>query len=426
MDFMKSKPRKSFSFTRFLAINIHSWLLLITISGYAQSSGCTDAQATNYNPKATVNNGSCIYNDSIIAPTGSMDLPDKIQETSGLIFWDSELITHNDSNDTSLYALNPETGEITREFDLKDTKNTDWEEITQDKNFIYIGDFGNNLHGNRTDLKILRVSKNSLLGNKPKIDTINFSYEDQSDFSAKPGNQTDYDCEAFFATSDSLYLITKQWVGHQSTVYTLPKTPGIYEARLKASLDVQGLTTGATLLANKHLLVLSGYSTSLEPFIYLVYDYRNFDFNNANKRKLRLDLPFAQVEGITTQDGLNYYLSNEHFSKPPFVNSPQRLHRFNLDAYLSNYLDRTVLMSNPVKKTMGFSVCPIPAEDLISIKNLPLGPSFNYRIIASNGQLMKLGTLSAANENIDISPLLTGTYFLKIDTQKRALKIVKR
>lgn len=426
MDFMKAKPRKSFSFTRFLAINIHFWLLLGTISGYAQISGCTDLQATNYNPKATINNGSCVYKDTIVAPTSSIDLPDKLQETSGLLLWDSALITLNDSNDTTLYSINPETGEIIQEFDLKGTTNKDWEEITQDKNFIYIGDFGNNLSGNRTDLKILRVSKNSLLDHKPKIDTINFSYEDQTDFTVKSDNQTDYDCEAFFAAGDSLYLVTKQWVSQQSAIYTLPKTPGTYEASLKTSLDVNGLTTGATLLPDKRLLVLSGYSTSLEPFIYLVYDYKNLDFNNANKRKLRLDLPFTQVEGITTPDGLEYYLSNEHFSKPPFVNSPQRLHRFNLDAYLSDYLNSMILKSNPIEKAMGFSVYPIPATGLISVNNLPLGSSFHYCIITSNGQLMNNGTLSATNEHIDISPLLTGTYFLKIDSQKKALKIVKR
>jgi hypothetical protein len=423
---MGLKSGKSFNFTCFLALNIHFWLLLGTVSGYAQISGCTDPQAANYNPKATVNNGSCIYEDTIIAPNSSIDLPEILQETSGLLFWDTELITNNDSDDTKLYAINPETGEITQEFDLKGTKNTDWEEITQDENFIFIGDFGNNLSGNRKDLKILRVTKSSLLANKPEIDTINFSYEDQIDFSAKPSNQTDYDCEAFFATGDSLYLVTKQWVSQQSAVYTLPKTAGTYKALLKTNLNVQGLTTGATLLPDKRLLVLSGYSTSLEPFIYLVYDYKNLDFNNANKRKLRLELPFTQAEGISKKDGLEYYLSNEYFSKPPFVNSPQRLHRFNLDAYLSDYLDSIPLKLNPVEKATGFSLYPLPTTGLISIDNLPLGSSFHYRIIGLNGELLKMGTLSAANEKIDISLFLSGIYFLKIDSQKEALKIVKR
>jgi hypothetical protein len=400
--------------------------MLGTISGYAQISGCTDSQATNYNPKATANNGSCIYEDTIVAPTSSINLPEKLQETSGLLFWDNKLITHNDSNDTNLYTINPETGEITQEFDLRGTKNTDWEETTQDENFIYVGDFGNNLNGNRTDLKILRVAKNSLLDHKPKIDTIHFSYEDQTDFSAKPGNQTDFDCEAFFATGDSLYLVTKQWVSQQSAVYSLPKAAGKYKARLKTSLDVQGLTTGATLLPDKRLLVLSGYSTSLEPFIYLVYDYKNLDFNNANKRKLKLDLPFSQVEGISTKDGLEYYLSNEYFSKPPFINSPQRLHRFNLDDYLSNYLDSIALKLNSEGRSMGFSVYPLPTTGKIYIGNLPVGSSFHYRIVSINGQLLKMGTLGASNEDIDLSRFFPGTYFLKIDSQKEAFKIVKR
>lgn len=423
---MRLKSGKSFNFTCFLAINIHFWLLLGTISGYAQIQGCTDSQATNYNPEATVNDGSCMYNDTIVAPSSSIDLPETLQETSGLLFWDNDLLTHNDSNDTTLYSINPETGEITQEFDLKGTKNKDWEEITQDENFIYVGDFGNNLSGNRTDLKILRVTKSSLFENKPEIDTINFSYADQTDFSAKPSNQTDYDCEAFFTSGDSLYLVTKQWVSQQSAVYTLPKTPGTYEARLKTSLAVQGLTTGATFLPDKRLLALSGYSTSLEPFIYLVYDYKNLDFNHANKRKLRLELPFAQVEGITTKDGLEYYLSNEYFSKPPFINSPQRLHRFNLDAYLSGYLDSLDLKLEQPENRTGFTLYPLPTHGLIAIDNLPDGHSLKYHIVASNGQILQTGLLNATNKDIDVSPLVPGTYFLKIDSQKDALKIVKR
>ena len=41
---------------------------------------------------------------------------------------------------------------------MSNIKNTDWEEISQDKDFIYIGDIGNN-SGNRDDLKIYRAGK---------------------------------------------------------------------------------------------------------------------------------------------------------------------------------------------------------------------------------------------------------------------------
>jgi hypothetical protein len=32
----------------------------------------------------------------------------------------------------------------------------------------------------------------------------------------------------------------------------------------------------------------------------------------SNKRKIKLKLPFHQIEGIATFDGFHYFLSNEH------------------------------------------------------------------------------------------------------------------
>ncbi|WP_164076196.1 T9SS type A sorting domain-containing protein [Flavimarina sp. Hel_I_48] len=410
----------------FSAKILHLLLLLGCFSGYAQIVGCTDIQATNYNAEATVNNGGCIYEDTIVTPSSSIDLPGELLETSGLLFWNNQLLTHNDSEDTNLYAVNPENGKITEQFPLDGMVNTDWEEITQDQEFIYIGDFGNNLSGNRKDLKILRVSKKSLLQKKPAIDTINFSYTDQTDFSPKSGNTTDYDCEAFFATSDSLYLITKQWTGQRSKIYTLPKNPGNYKAQFKTEIDVQGLTTGAAFVKEINLLVLSGYGTSLEPFLFLIYDFQAFDFKTGNKRKLRLELPFAQVEGIATQDGRNFYLTNEYFAKPPFVNSPQRLHLFNLNSYLSEYYEREQLKEDLNEKATGLIIYPQPTTGLISIAGLPFASSYRYQISGVNGELLQLGTLEDADESIDLSPFSNGIYFLKLDNQKAALKIVKR
>ena len=59
-------------------------------------------------------------------------------------------------------------------------ENSDWEEISQDDGYIYLGDFGNNT-GDRTDLHILRVEKSSLKSGKPSIDTIWYTYSDQYD-----------------------------------------------------------------------------------------------------------------------------------------------------------------------------------------------------------------------------------------------------
>ncbi len=188
-------------------------------------------------------------------------MPSQLLETSGLTYWNNLLFTHNNNDDLKIYAIDTTNGSITNSYNLNGTANIDWEEISQDENYLYVGDFGNNSSGNRTNLKILRIEKSSILNNNLKIDTINFSYANQTDFTATAANKTDFDCEAFIVTTDSIYLFTKQWNTNQTSLYALSKTPGTYNAMYKNSYDVQGLVTGATLLENKKLVVLCGYNT---------------------------------------------------------------------------------------------------------------------------------------------------------------------
>lgn len=86
--------------------------------------------------------------------------------------------------------------------------NIDWEEISQDADFVYVGDFGNNHNGIRADLHILRITKESILSDHSVIETINFSYSNQTDFAPAGSNNTDFDCEAFIASNGSIFLFT--------------------------------------------------------------------------------------------------------------------------------------------------------------------------------------------------------------------------
>jgi hypothetical protein len=308
------------------------FLLLIT-STYGQISGCTDALAKNFDPKATINNGSCDYAFTKIKPKTSLKLNDTLRETSGLIAFDNLLWTHNDDRDTTIYGLDV-NGKIQRKIKLEKVKNTDWEEISQDSSYIYVGDFGNNFQGNRNNLHILRIEKKSFLFNKPITDTISFSYSNQTDFSIQKENTTDFDCEAFVVSRDSIYLFTKQWSQNKTSLYVLPKIPGNHIAQLKETLDVEGLITGATALPSGKGIILCGYSKMLQPFLFLLYDYKNDDFSTGNRRKVKLSLPFHQIEGIATFDGKLFYLTNESFIRIPFANTPQQMHSVDLSSCL--------------------------------------------------------------------------------------------
>lgn len=311
---------------------------LISLSAKAQLSGCRDPLAKNYNPAAVLNDGSCLYDNLKIAPVFSITLSDTLKETSGLVYYDNQLWTHNDDTDIHIYALDT-LGKITNRYPLKGVKNNDWEELSQDSTYFYMGNFGNNVNGIRKDLHILRIEKNSLKANEPQIDTIAFQYSNQVEFTPAKANTTDFDCEAFIVGKDSIYLFTKQWTGKKTALFVLPKQPGSHIAQFKSEFDVNGLITGATYLEEKKLIVLCGYSKQLKPFLYLLYDFNDREFFSGNKRKINLALSYHQVEGVATDNGLRYYISNEHFRLKPIINTQQQLHLLDLSALLQLYLN---------------------------------------------------------------------------------------
>ncbi len=283
-----------------------------------------------------MNDGSCFYASVNISPIQSFTLNDNLIETSGLIYWNNRLWSQNDDTDTKLYAIDTATGNQLQVVNMPNVVNTDWEEISQDDDYLYIGDFGNNAHGNRSDLHILRIKKSSILQGVPQIDTIWFNFSNQTNLQDHPGNTTEFDCEAMVVTSDSIYLFKKQWTTFKSTVYRLPKAPGNYTADSLFTLDVSGLITGATYVTAKKLIVLCGYTSAKIPFLYLMYDFPNHQFLLGNKRRININLSFHQVEGIATNNGLKYYITNEKAGNS-VVTFPQQLHILDLTNYLSTY-----------------------------------------------------------------------------------------
>jgi hypothetical protein len=211
--------------------------------------------------------------------------------------------------------------------------NQDWEDMAQDDDYIYVGDVGNN-RGDRDNLHILRVGKASLKAGSPSIDTIGFSYSDQESLESPGLNQTEFDCEAFIVSPDSIYLFTKQWLSGKTTQYVLPKSPGSHVARKRATIDMEGQVTGASFLEEEGLLVLCGYSGLAQPFLHVFHDYPGDDFFSGKHQRVNLSIPFHQVEAVHTSDGIHYYVSNERFNMESYVTIPQRMHLFDLSGVL--------------------------------------------------------------------------------------------
>ena len=377
----------------------------------AQTSGCNDPLANNFNANAILNDGSCLYDPVIISPISSFVLDSVIKETSSLIFWQNKLWTQNDDADNKLYALDTLNGNILSSIALTGLVNIDWEEISQDDSFIYVGDFGNNVSGNRTNLRIYKISKLSIVQNNLLIDTISFSYADQADFSPQTANQTDFDCEAFVVTTDSIYLFTKQWINNKTTLYALPKTAGTYIAQNRGSLNVAGLITGSVLLKSKKLIALSGYDAQLQPFVYLLYDYSTTDFFSGNKRKLQLDLPFHQVEGITTNNGLKFYITNEAFSYAPIFVEAQ-MHILDLQDYLLHFLNPSNTGIEVKKKNKKYLIFPNPAQNKVTVSNTE-----NEQVMLRDimGKIIDVPILkNRASSVLDLSQIPSGIYILEV------------
>jgi len=257
-------------------------------------------------------------------------LPPEVSETSGLIFFNGHLITHNDSGGTAtLFEIDTLTREIQRTVSVSNVTNTDWEAVTQDENFIYIGDFGNNL-GTRQDLAVYRVAKADYLNSDSvEAETISFTYEDQTDFT-DTGN-SDWDAEAFFVLENELIILTKQWKSQGCVAYALPKDTGSHIATRRGAVETIGLVTDADYNTETGNLTVLGYSRFLMPFakVYPLDATRIFGETGSD---VTITIGLAQVEGLT-HDGIgNYFFSSEFFSRQsPNVTSESRLFKFRLD-----------------------------------------------------------------------------------------------
>lgn len=291
-----------------------------------------------------------------------------LKEISGAIEWGGKLYALNDGgNSATIYELDSTSGAITKTVTLGGTTNGDWEDLTQDDTYFYIGDFGNNGNGSRTDLKFYRFPKQAftdITGNtgtipSDQIETINFSYENQDafcpgDFICR-GDSTRFDCEAVLYHNGKLHLFTKNWLTAYTVHYTVPTTPGTYIAEKKDSLDTQGfLITSATKMNDK-IVALLGYTNPFKNTIntqcalWLITGFTDMNdlFSGAvQKQKIALGPLYdftkgttsnGQIESITAVSQTRVLITNEDFLYS-IAHVPPHLYGLNLDNFISQEL----------------------------------------------------------------------------------------
>jgi len=288
--------------------------------------------------------GSCISrsnsadeNTAVILPQASLKdslkliatLDDVMKETSGLIFYNNKLFTHNDKgNPNQVFVIDTLTGKIKNQIVLSNAQSVDYEDIAQSKDYIFVGDFGNN-HGHRRDLCIYRFKKSELNFKKDTItvatDRIGFRYPEQTSF--KKTKEHNFDSEALIYVKDSLYLFTKNRLDNRCNLYVVPNKPGDYDARLKDGFDSKGLITGADISPDGSKVILTGYVKTGNSFLWVLSDFKNNNFFSGKAQQIILG-PFetvGQIEGICFSGNHKVFISAEST-----FGAPAKLYSLNL------------------------------------------------------------------------------------------------
>lgn len=285
-------------------------LFLVTLTGliYAQESAYETNSAINNVPSLTRANTTTILKGYL----------NTIPESSGLIYTSGSLWTFEDSgNNPWIYSIDTSNAAIIQTVIVDNFPNTDWEDITADEDFIYIGDFGNN-NGNRTDLKVLKIAKSDI-NDAPIVyinaQAISFNYLDQEVFT--PNNETNFDCESLISKGDSLYLFTKNHADYYTRVYALPKNEGSYTIAPLTSYNVSGMVCGADYNVATNKVVLIGYEGhKLNPFLFILDGFQGNNFFAGNKEKTTIGNNYTkwQTEGVCFANSEHIFISCESTS----------------------------------------------------------------------------------------------------------------
>lgn len=241
-------------------------------------------------------------------------LPDEYEENSGIVSLEKDRVwlIEDNGNKDDIYEVNLQ-GERLRQFEVKNAKNEDWEDLTKDyAGNLYIGDFGNN-QNERKDLVIYKIPSPLVeKGDKIEAEEIRFSYPEQKKFPPKPANRK-YDTEAFFYLDSLLYIITKDrsnpFAG-EGLIYTVPATKGRHNAKLVGTFPTCDdfsrcqITSGA-ISPDRKTIVLLGYGS-----LWVIRDFNLPDFSKGKVQFIDLGLR-TQLEAICFKDDRTVYLSDE-------------------------------------------------------------------------------------------------------------------
>lgn len=254
-----------------------------------------------------------LFISSFVFAQIDLKLPSELSEISGLEKWnDSTLIAINDGgNDPILFLLNL-SGQITRKISVSNATNIDWEALAMDENYLYIGDFGNNMN-ERKDMCLYRVNRNEIATlNEVTAEKMSISYREQKEFPPKD-HERYFDAEAMTYFEGQLWIFTKnstkpfdgksfiymvQFEANQTKILSK-----VTELKLNKTSYLKDAITSACTDTDDHSIVLSTYNRLMK---------LDFPKQGLSKSNLYKYPHIQQVEACACLGERSYFISNEN------------------------------------------------------------------------------------------------------------------
>ena len=231
------------------------------------------------------------------------NLPDILEETSGLAILNDTLWTLNDSgNEAALYAISTKGALL----DKRDTTKTniDWEDMTIVNGNMLVADMGNNF-GTRKNLHLLEIDLSN--GGATTLDSIPFHYPEQDNFDFQQA--THFDAEGIVVVENKIVVFTKNRSTLTSEVYVISPSGG--PATKMGSLAVGSLITGADYHHESKTLALTGYRRDDNQYLYVIDNFSLSAVADANISQYDLDFNGAQIEAISIIDAKTFWVTSE-------------------------------------------------------------------------------------------------------------------
>lgn len=250
--------------------------------------------------------------ENTISPLERYNLPDVLEETSGLAILNDTLWTLNDSgNEAALYAISTKGKLLEKRVTNK--TNIDWEDMTTVNGKMIIADMGNNF-GTRKNLYLLEMDLSN--GGVTSLDSIPFHYPEQDNFGFQQA--TPFDAEGIVYMENKIVVFTKNKSALTSEVYVISPMGGA--ATKMGSLPVGSMITGADYHQESNTLALTGYNKGENQHLYVINNFSLSAITDAKINQYDLDFDGAQIEAVAVIDAKTIWVTSEKTRKySPFL-----------------------------------------------------------------------------------------------------------